>query len=118
ARLFVVALPRSQSRAAERRVSLVRRPLRRHGGVHGRRYGGVAVRRSPHGPAGHDARNRRLGPSQHRHSAALSPGPFVDMAARTDARTVAPRCADLDMRRLATTHGIGVSFHTTNATVL
>ena len=59
-------------------------------------------------------RNRVLLSGEYRWAA----GPFVDMAVFMDAGTVASRFADLDMSRLATSHGIGVSFHTTNATVL
>ena len=35
-----------------------------------------------------------------------------------DAGTVASRFSDLDLGRLATSHGIGMSFHTTHSTVL
>jgi len=59
-------------------------------------------------------RNRVLLSGEYRWAA----GPFVDMAVFMDAGTVASRFTDLDMGRLVTTHGIGVSFHTTNATVL
>jgi len=59
-------------------------------------------------------RNRVLLTGEYRWAA----GPFVDMAVFVDAGTVASRFADLDMGRLATTHGIGISIHTMSATVL
>ena len=59
-------------------------------------------------------RNRVLLSGEYRWAA----GPFVDMALFMDAGTVASRFSGLDMGRLLTTKGIGVSFHTFNATVL
>ena len=59
-------------------------------------------------------RNRVLFTGEYRWAA----GPFVDMAVFMDAGTVASRFSDLDLGRLATSHGIGMSFHTTHSTVL
>jgi outer membrane protein assembly factor BamA len=59
-------------------------------------------------------RNRVLLSGEYRWAA----GPFVDMALFMDAGTVASRFSRLDLNRLVTTKGIGVSFHTPDATVL
>jgi ATP:ADP antiporter, AAA family len=45
-------------------------------------------------------------------------GPFVDMALFVDAGSVAPRVDELDLGRLRTSHGIGLSFHTPSQTAL
>jgi AAA family ATP:ADP antiporter len=45
-------------------------------------------------------------------------GPFVDMAVFMDAGKVAAHRADLDLRHLETSQGVGLSIHTPNATVL
>jgi AAA family ATP:ADP antiporter len=58
-------------------------------------------------------RNRVLLSGEYRWTA----GPFVDMALFVDAGTVAPRFSDLDLGRLSTSHGIGVSFHSFSTTV-
>jgi len=44
-------------------------------------------------------------------------GPFVDMAVFVDAGKVASRRADLDLRSLKTSHGIGFSLHTPSQTI-
>jgi hypothetical protein len=44
-------------------------------------------------------------------------GPFVDMALFLDAGKVESHAADLNFRHLKTSHGLGVSFHTPNATL-
>lgn len=44
-------------------------------------------------------------------------GSFLDMALFVDAGKVAPRLADLDLRDLTTSYGIGASFHTPVSTV-
>jgi AAA family ATP:ADP antiporter len=59
-------------------------------------------------------RNRVLLTGEYRWAA----GPFVDMSVFMDAGTVASRFGGLDLGRLATSHGIGMSFHTPRATVL
>jgi len=45
-------------------------------------------------------------------------GPFVDMAVFVDAGSVASRFDGLDLGRLHTSHGIGLSFHTPSQTAL
>ena len=59
-------------------------------------------------------RNRMLLTGEYRWMA----GRFIDMALFLDAGKVAPRHADLDFRDLKTSYGIGVRFHTPNATAL
>lgn len=59
-------------------------------------------------------RNRVLLTGEYRWAA----GPFVDMGVFMDAGSVAPEFADLDLGRLRTSHGIGLSFHTPNQTAL
>jgi outer membrane protein assembly factor BamA len=58
-------------------------------------------------------RNRLLFSGEYRWTA----GSFVDMALFVDAGKVAPRLADLDLRGLTTSYGIGASFHTPVSTV-
>ena len=53
-------------------------------------------------------RNRVLFTGEYRWTA----GPFVDMALFVDAGTVAPRFDELDLGRLHTSHGVGLTFHT------
>ena len=57
-------------------------------------------------------RNRVLFTGEYRWAA----GPFVDMAVFVDAGTVAPRFDELDLGRLHTSHGVGLTFHTTRQT--
>jgi len=57
-------------------------------------------------------RNRVLLTGEYRWAA----GPFVDMAVFVDAGTVAPRFDELDLGRLHTSHGVGLTFHTTRQT--
>ena len=57
-------------------------------------------------------RNRVLLTGEYRWSA----GPFVDMAIFMDAGTVARRFDDLDLGRLTTTQGVGLTFHTPSQT--
>jgi hypothetical protein len=45
-------------------------------------------------------------------------GPFVNMALFMDAGSVASRFEDLDLGRLRTSHGLGITFHTLNQTAL
>jgi AAA family ATP:ADP antiporter len=58
-------------------------------------------------------RNRLLFSGEYRWTA----GSFVDMALFVDAGKVAPRLADLDLRGLTTSYGIGASFHTPVSTM-
>jgi AAA family ATP:ADP antiporter len=58
-------------------------------------------------------RNRVVFTGEYRWTA----GPFVDMALFIDAGKVAARRADLNLHNLSTTRGLGVSFHTPNATL-
>ena len=58
-------------------------------------------------------RNRLLLSGEYRWTA----GSFVDMALFVDAGTVAARLADVDLRGLTTSYGIGASFHTPISTV-
>ena len=44
-------------------------------------------------------------------------GHFVDMALFVDAGQVAPRLADLDLRKFKKTYGMGMSFHTPATTI-
>jgi AAA family ATP:ADP antiporter len=57
-------------------------------------------------------RNRVLLTGEYRWAA----GPFVDMAVFVDAGTVAPRFDELDLGRLQTSHGVGLTFHTPRQT--
>ena len=57
-------------------------------------------------------RNRVLFTGEYRWAA----GPFVDMAVFVDAGTVAPRFDEIDLGRLHTSHGVGLTFHTTRQT--
>jgi ATP:ADP antiporter, AAA family len=59
-------------------------------------------------------RNRVLLTGEYRWAA----GPFVDMAVFMDAGSVAPEFGDLDLGRLRTSHGVGLSFHTPSQTAL
>ena len=59
-------------------------------------------------------RNRMLMTAEYRWTA----GPFVDMALFFDAGKVAARRADLNFDKLNTSHGIGMSFHTANSTIM
>jgi hypothetical protein len=59
-------------------------------------------------------RNRVLVTGEYRWAA----GPFVDMGVFMDAGSVAPEFDDLDLGRLRTSHGIGLSFHTPSQTAL
>jgi outer membrane protein assembly factor BamA len=59
-------------------------------------------------------RNRVLLTGEYRWAA----GPFVDMAIFMDAGTVAHEFDDLDLGRLATTQGVGLTFHTPSRTAL
>jgi outer membrane protein assembly factor BamA len=58
-------------------------------------------------------RNRLLFTGEYRWTA----GPLVDMALFVDAGKVAPRAADLDLRDLKKTYGLGISLHTPSTTV-
>lgn len=58
-------------------------------------------------------RNRLLLSGEYRWTA----GPFADMALFFDAGKVAARAADLDLRNLKKSYGLGVSFHTSTATL-
>jgi AAA family ATP:ADP antiporter len=58
-------------------------------------------------------RNRLLLSGEYRWTA----GSFVDMALFVDAGTVAARLADVDLRGLTTSYGLGASFHTPISTV-
>jgi hypothetical protein len=58
-------------------------------------------------------RNRVVFTGEYRWTA----GPFVDMAIFMDAGKVAPRLADLNLRDLETSRGVGVNFHTPSATI-
>jgi outer membrane protein assembly factor BamA len=58
-------------------------------------------------------RSRMLLSAEYRWTA----GSLVDMAVFFDAGNVGPRLRDLSVRHLETTHGIGVTFHTPNATL-
>jgi ATP:ADP antiporter, AAA family len=58
-------------------------------------------------------RNRLLLTGEYRWTA----GPFVDMAIFADAGKVAERFADLDLRGLKTSYGIGFTLHTLNRTI-
>ena len=59
-------------------------------------------------------RNRVLLTGEYRWAA----GPFVDMAIFMDAGTVAHHFDDLDLGRLTTTQGVGLTFHTPSRTAL
>ncbi|HZI79460.1 MAG TPA: BamA/TamA family outer membrane protein, partial [Vicinamibacterales bacterium] len=59
-------------------------------------------------------RNRVLLTGEYRWAA----GPFVDMSVFMDAGTVAPRFNDLDLGRLHTSHGVGLTFHTPSQTAM
>ncbi len=59
-------------------------------------------------------RNRVLMTGEYRWTA----GPFVDMSLFLDAGTVAPRFDEIDLGRLTTSHGIGLTFHTPSQTAL
>ena len=59
-------------------------------------------------------RNRVLLTGEYRWAA----GPFVDMAIFMDAGTVAHQFDDLDLGRLTTTQGVGLTFHTPSRTAL
>jgi AAA family ATP:ADP antiporter len=59
-------------------------------------------------------RNRVLLTGEYRWAA----GPYVDMSLFMDAGTVARRFDDLDLGRMRTSQGIGVSFHTQSQTAL
>ena len=58
-------------------------------------------------------RNRLLFSGEYRWTA----GPFVDMALFVDAGKVAQRRADLNLRDLKTSHGVGLTLHTANRTL-
>jgi AAA family ATP:ADP antiporter len=59
-------------------------------------------------------RNRVLLTGEYRWTA----GPFVDMALFMDAGSVAPRFDELDLGRLHTSHGVGLTFHTPSQTAM
>jgi outer membrane protein assembly factor BamA len=59
-------------------------------------------------------RNRLLLTGEYRWTA----GRFIDMALFLDAGKVAPRAADLDLKDLNTSYGIGLRFHAPGATML
>jgi hypothetical protein len=59
-------------------------------------------------------RNRVLLTGEYRWAA----GPFVDMSVFMDAGSVAPRFDELDLGRLRTSQGVGLSFHTPSQTAL
>ena len=59
-------------------------------------------------------RNRLLLTGEYRWTA----GPFADMALFFDAGKVAARAADLDLRDLKKSYGLGVSFHTSTVTLV
>jgi outer membrane protein assembly factor BamA len=58
-------------------------------------------------------RNRLLLSGEYRWAA----GPFADMALFFDAGKVAARAADLDLRDLKKSYGLGITLHTTTATL-
>ena len=57
-------------------------------------------------------RNRVMFSGEYRWAA----GPFVDMSVFTDAGSVAPRFDELDLGRLNTSYGVGLTFHTQSRT--